>query len=107
MAENLKVHLFQCSALSEPSGSGSLVLTAGAGGAYTAKASIDFAGVGKITEDLSGSSVAAGGRNLIVLGSGANKIQVTLVDNPYIGRPTYGGCASLNGAYIYNITATP
>jgi hypothetical protein len=105
MADNLTVHLFQCSPKSEASGSGTLLLTPGTGGAYTAQANINFAGIGPVTANLSGSSATAGGRTLINLTGG--RIQVTLVDNPFISRPTFGGCAALDSTYIYNITATP
>ncbi len=109
MPEKLTVHLFQCSPKSEASGSGTLTLTPGAGNAYSAAVDIHFAGVGSRQTTLSGSKVAAGSRNLIVLDQSSNpsvNIKVTLVDNPYIDRPTYGGCAALD-QYIYNITATP
>lgn len=102
-SSNLKVNLFQTNASNAASGGGSLSLT-GSNGTYTGKATFDVSGVGKIAEDVSGSSASSGGRTLINLSSPS--LQLTLVQNPFESRLSYGGCASVSGSYIYNMTVT-
>jgi hypothetical protein len=101
-SSNFKVNLFQTNASNAASGGGSLSLT-GSGTSYTGKATFDVDGVGKITENVTGSSASSGGQTFVNLRSPS--LQLTLLQNPFESRLSYGGCASVNGGYIYNVTA--
>lgn len=96
-------HLYQTSPSNASSGDGSISLTS-SGGSYQASVDWQISGVGKVAADLTGSSVSNGKNlTLIDLASKDGALRITLIQNPYERRVSYGGCAAYQN-FIYNLT---
>ena len=96
-------HLFQTNSSNAASGGGATTLTS-SGGNYTGSVDWQITGVGRITGTLSGATVSnTGNLTLISLKSTDGQLKITLLQNPYESRVSYGGCASYQG-FIYNLT---
>lgn len=96
-------HLYQTNSSNAASGGGATTLTS-SGGNYTGSVDWQINGVGHVTGALSGATVSnSGNLTLISLKSNDGQLKITLVQNPYEGRVSYGGCAAYQG-FIYNLT---
>ena len=96
-------HLYQTNASNASSGGGAITLTS-SGGSYQGSVDWQINGVGKVAAKLSGSGVTNGKNlTLIDLNSTDGQLRLTLIQNPYESRVSYGGCAAYGG-YIYNLT---
>ena len=96
--------LYQTNHSDASSGGGAITLTS-SGGSYQGSVDWQITGVGKVAAKLSGSSVTNGKNlTLIDLKSTDGQVQLTLIQNPYEGRVSYGGCAAYKGSLIYNLT---
>lgn len=101
---DFQAHIYQTNASNADSGGGALSLTS-SGSDYKAQANWDVAGVGKISETLTGKAVSnQGGLTVIDLSSASGNLKLTMIQNPYESRVSYGGCAAVNGGFIYNMT---
>jgi hypothetical protein len=101
---DLNAFLFQTNHSDASSGGGATTLTS-SGGSYQGSVDWQITGLGKVAAKLNGSSVTNGKNlTLIDLRSADGQLQLTLVQNPYESRVSYGGCASVKGTYIYNLT---
>ena len=96
-------HLYQTNASNASSGGGAITLTS-SGGSWQGSVDWQINGVGKVAAKLSGSGVTNGKNlTLIDLKSTDGQLQITLIQNPYESRISYGGCVAYGG-YIYNLT---
>lgn len=101
---NFTAHLFQTNSSNASSGGGATTLTS-SGSNYTGNVNWQISGAGSFTGNISGSAVSnSGSLTVISLQSSDGQLKITLVQNPYEGRVSYGGCASYKGNLIYNLT---